>query len=161
MAVSPGKEGSTKGIRDGSLEVLTYIRRDFDDRKCHHYRALGTLGSEIRKRESTFVCGELNLKSRSLSHFCWRRSNYHSGIAMLHKMKLDFLDTPWLVHGTAALALSTLVWLGFLLPDQFRMKEHAKSSNLEAFKKAYIRWSILGWLATAPLVYGVWVMVVK
>ena len=83
------------------------------------------------------------------------------GFAMLHQLKLNFFETPWLVHGTVALIVSTAVWLVFLLPDQFRMKKHAANNDLAAFKKAYLRWSILGWLATAPLVYGIWVMVVK
>lgn len=83
------------------------------------------------------------------------------GFVMLRMMKLPFLETPWIVHGTIALAISTIIWLVFLLPDQFRMQKFAKKLDQENFEKVYIRWSILGWGATVPLIYGIWVMVVK
>ncbi|MEZ4545703.1 MAG: DUF2269 family protein [Cyanobacteriota/Melainabacteria group bacterium] len=69
--------------------------------------------------------------------------------------------TPWIVQGAIALILSTLVWIVFLIPDQLRMQKHAEAGDREAFAKAYKRWSILGWLATIPLLYAIWVMVAK
>ena len=83
------------------------------------------------------------------------------GIGLLHLLKLDVLKTPWLMNGIIALVVSTLVWLVFLLPDQFRMRRQAREGDMEALRQTYKRWSILGWGATAPLIYAIWVMVVK
>lgn len=83
------------------------------------------------------------------------------GFVMLHHMQVTIFQLSWLLQGTIALAVSTLVWLVFLLPDQFKMKKAAKNEDLDKFKKSYIRWSILGWAATIPLIYGIWVMVAK
>ena len=83
------------------------------------------------------------------------------GFIMLKAMQLPFFETQWLLHGTAALLVSTLIWLLFLLPDQYKMKKLARQNDLENFEKTYHRWSLLGWGATIPLIYGIWVMVVK
>ena len=56
------------------------------------------------------------------------------GFVMLHHMKLTLFQLPWLVHGTVALALSTLMWLVLLLPDQFKMQKASKQGDLEKFK---------------------------
>lgn len=83
------------------------------------------------------------------------------GFVMVGMTGLSVHETPWLLKGTLALAASTLVWLVLLLPDQFRMQKLAEEGDGVGFKKAYYRWSILGWLATIPLIYAIWVMVAK
>lgn len=70
-------------------------------------------------------------------------------------------STPWLVQGILALVASTGLWLGALLPDQFRMKRLAAAQDWPALRRVYRRWAVLGWGATFALVYGLWAMVAK
>lgn len=83
------------------------------------------------------------------------------GMIMVARQDLPFMSTPWIVQGAIALVVSTLVWIVFLIPDQLRMQKHAEAQDREAFEKAYRRWSILGWFATIPLIYALWVMVAR
>jgi hypothetical protein len=68
------------------------------------------------------------------------------------------LRTPWLLQGIGALALSTLLWLVFLLPIQWRL-ERLPPGDDAALRRLFARWSVIGWAATAVLFYGLWCMV--
>lgn len=56
--------------------------------------------------------------------------------------------------------LSTGLWLGVLLPDQWRL-ERINPGDDAALRSVFVRWSIVGWTATALLFYGLWAMVSK
>lgn len=81
-----------------------------------------------------------------------------SGIQLILARGYPFWDTPWLLHGVAALAGSTLLWLVVLLPTQVRMARAPEGQDL---RREFRRWSIVGWLATALLFVGLWAMVVR
>lgn len=83
-----------------------------------------------------------------------------SGILMTLRQHLPVFRTPWLFHGIAALAVSTLIWLLVLLPDQWRM-ERLPADDDARLRTVFLRWSIAGWLATGALFYGLWAMVMK
>ena len=51
-------------------------------------------------------------------------------------------------------------WLLFLLPDQIRL-ERCPDDDLARFRKLFLRWSIVGWIATVFLYRGLWVMTTK
>jgi uncharacterized membrane protein len=80
-----------------------------------------------------------------------------SGILLALRRGYAVSGTPWLAKGIGALALATLLWLVFLLPDQRRM-ERAGSGDDETLRRAFHRWSAVGWAATAVLYYGLWAM---
>lgn len=81
-----------------------------------------------------------------------------TGILMILRMGYPVLDTPWLLKGIVALALSTLSWLAVLLPDQMRLE---RSDHPAVIRRAFLRWSVVGWLSTVLLFYGLWAMVTK
>lgn len=81
-----------------------------------------------------------------------------SGIQMVVRSGLPWLDTPWLGQGIAALAVGTLVWLLVLLPDQIRME---RATDPAQIRRLFIRWSVVGWADTLVLYYGLWAMVSK
>jgi uncharacterized membrane protein len=81
-----------------------------------------------------------------------------TGIQMVVRSGLSWLDTPWLVHGIAALGLGTTVWLAVLLPDQLRLE---RASDPEEIRRLFLRWSVVGWADTLVLFYGLWAMVTK
>lgn len=83
-----------------------------------------------------------------------------AGIMMIRVGGVPWRETPWLMQGITMLAISSAIWLAFLLPDQFRM-ERCPADDAPRFRRLYLRWSALGWLATAFLYAGIWVMVVK
>jgi len=70
------------------------------------------------------------------------------------------LGTPWLLRGIGALALSTLLWVVCLLPDQYRL-ERVDTGNQRALRRLFLRWSVVGWAATLVLFYGLWCRVTK
>jgi uncharacterized membrane protein len=80
-----------------------------------------------------------------------------SGILLALRRGYAVSATPWLAKGIGALVLATLLWLVFLLPDQRRM-ERAGSGDDETLRRAFRRWSTVGWAATAVLYYGLWAM---
>jgi hypothetical protein len=47
-----------------------------------------------------------------------------------------------------------------LLPDQRRL-ERIASGDDAALRRVFVRWSVVGWLATALLYAGLWVMVTR
>jgi len=83
-----------------------------------------------------------------------------SGILLAMRRGYPVLETAWLIRGIAALALSTLLWLIFLLPDQWRL-ERVRPDDDRALRRLFLRWSAVGWAATAILFYGLWCMVAK
>jgi uncharacterized membrane protein len=83
-----------------------------------------------------------------------------TGILMVRAQQLSIMDTPWLRRGVLALAVSTVVWLVSLLPDQVRM-ERLDQSDDRAMRRLFTRWSVLGWASTVLLFVGLWSMVMK
>jgi uncharacterized membrane protein len=83
-----------------------------------------------------------------------------TGVLLVRARGYPVLETPWLVHGIAALALATLVWLVLLLPDQWRLERLGPRDDA-ALRRVFLRWSAIGWAATAVLLYGLWCMVTK
>ena len=81
-----------------------------------------------------------------------------SGILLIRARGYVIADTPWLVHGIAALGASTLIWLTVLLPDQLRL-ERTDPADDTRLRRVFLRWTLLGWTATAILFYGLWTMV--
>jgi uncharacterized membrane protein len=83
-----------------------------------------------------------------------------SGIQLILITGLPFWGTPWLVRGVAALALATVLWLIVLVPDQFRLERMAPEDTA-GLRRVFLRWSVVGWISTAILFYGLWSMVGK
>jgi uncharacterized membrane protein len=83
-----------------------------------------------------------------------------SGILLMRARGYSLAETPWLRHGIGALAVSTALWLVFLLPDQRRL-ERVDPGDGVALRRIFARWSVVGWTATAVLFYGLWAMVAK
>jgi uncharacterized membrane protein len=83
-----------------------------------------------------------------------------SGILLIRARGYPVLETPWLLRGIAALGASTLIWLVALLPDQWRLERVAAGDDV-SLRRIFLRWSVLGWTATAALFYGLWQMVVR
>ena len=81
-----------------------------------------------------------------------------TGVAMTLKAGVSIMDSPWLVRGIGALAISTLAWLALLLPDQWRLERETDPARL---RRIFVRWNLVGWASTAVLFYGLWCMVTK
>lgn len=84
-----------------------------------------------------------------------------SGIALAMLRGLPLWGTPWIRQALLALGVSTLLWLVVLVPAQRTMVRHTGGADDASLVRAYGRWSVWGWTATAPLVYAVWCMVAK
>ena len=78
-------------------------------------------------------------------------------LAMRHGYRVS--DTPWLLKGILALALSTALWLAVLLPLQVRLER--LPADAPALRRVFVWWSVVGWAATLLLFYGLWVMVAR
>jgi uncharacterized membrane protein len=83
-----------------------------------------------------------------------------SGILMVKTGQLAWRDTPWVRTGIVMLALSSLAWLVFLLPDQFRM-ERVDPADDARVRQLFTRWSVIGWASTVVLYVGIWAMTTK
>jgi uncharacterized membrane protein len=83
-----------------------------------------------------------------------------SGILLALRQGYRVMDTPWLLKGIVALGVSTLLWLGILLPDQIRLERLPPGADDE-LRRLFRRWSVVGWAATLVLFYGLWTMVTK
>lgn len=81
-----------------------------------------------------------------------------SGILLASRLQLRVLETPWLLKGIVALGLATLVWLVVLLPCQLRLERIAPGDD-RGLRRLFLGWSVVGWLDTALLFYGLWAMV--
>jgi uncharacterized membrane protein len=79
-----------------------------------------------------------------------------TGIQLGLASEFSFLETGWLLRGILSLALSTLIWLVVLLPDQFRLE---RATEAGVIRRLFLRWSVFGWLSTALLYIGLWSMV--
>ncbi len=82
-----------------------------------------------------------------------------SGIFLVRNEGLPWRDLPWIRHGIAALATATVIWLVALLPDQWRMERWAADDP--RYPRAFWRWTVVGWLDTLVLFFGLWAMVTK
>lgn len=83
-----------------------------------------------------------------------------TGILMARQAGMPILDTPWIRRSALLLAVSTLLWLTILLPDQWRM-ERLDPSRDEFLKAVFTRWSVVGWGSTVLLFVAMWSMVLK
>ena len=81
-----------------------------------------------------------------------------SGIAMIVSGSIPVMQNAWLVRGITALALSTLAWLAFLVPDQYRLE---RATDPAEVRRLFRRWNVIGWISTALLFYALWCMVTK
>ena len=83
-----------------------------------------------------------------------------SGILLARQAGLPILETPWIRRSALLLAISTVLWLAVLLPDQWRM-ERLDDPRDERRRAVFIRWSVVGWGSTVLLFVAMWSMVVK
>lgn len=83
-----------------------------------------------------------------------------TGIQLVIHEGLSVGRQPWLRHGIGALAISTLLWLVVLLPDQLRMERIGPGDGAR-LRRLFLRWSVVGWCSTALLFYALWAMVTK
>lgn len=81
-----------------------------------------------------------------------------SGVAMAHLGGLPLWGTPFVRLGLLTLALSTTMWLGVLVPLQRRW---VRAADRREADRLYRWWSVVGWSATAPLLFGLWVMATR
>ena len=85
-----------------------------------------------------------------------------TGVALALGRGYPLWGTPWIRQAIAALAISTIMWLVLLVPAQRIMLRSGSSEVDDALLvRAYTRWNVAGWTATAPLIYAVWCMVTK
>jgi uncharacterized membrane protein len=84
-----------------------------------------------------------------------------TGILMARQAGLPLLGTPWLTRGIVMLAVSTLLWLVVLVPDQLRMERAHPEQDAGPLHRYFMRWSVVGWASTVLLFVGLWGMVVK
>jgi uncharacterized membrane protein len=87
-----------------------------------------------------------------------------SGVAMAVGRGFPLWETPWIRNAIVALVISTLAWLIVLVPAQREMLHLdpiSDSSADQRLVRAFRRWTITGWAATAPLIYAIWCMVAK
>ena len=83
-----------------------------------------------------------------------------SGVLLVRARGYVIADTSWLRQGIGALASSTALWLAFLLPAQWRL-QRVDPADDATLGRLFLRWSVVGWAATALLFYGLWAMVSK
>jgi uncharacterized membrane protein len=83
-----------------------------------------------------------------------------SGILLARRAGMPILETPWIRRSALLLAISTLLWLAILLPDQWRM-ERLDDTRDEFRRAVFTRWSVVGWGSTVLLFVALWSMVIK
>ena len=85
-----------------------------------------------------------------------------TGVSLAIGRGYPMWGTPWIRQAMVALAISTVMWLVLLVPAQRIMLRPAFGDADDArLVRAYSRWNVAGWTATAPLIYAVWCMVAK
>jgi len=85
-----------------------------------------------------------------------------TGISLAIGRGYPVWGTPWIRQAIIALVISTIMWLVLLVPAQRIMLRTVSSDADDArLVRAYSRWNLAGWSATAPLLYAVWCMVAK
>ena len=82
-----------------------------------------------------------------------------SGIFLVQLRGYPWRELPWIQHGIWALAAATVIWLAALLPDQLRLERLPEEDP--AYVRAFWRWTIVGWVDTLILFFGLWAMVTK
>lgn len=80
-----------------------------------------------------------------------------SGILLALRRGYPVTGTSWLLRGIVALSVATVLWMVVLLPAQLRM-ERAGRGDGSGLASAFRRWSVVGWIATGLLYYGLWAM---
>ena len=83
-----------------------------------------------------------------------------SGIALAMSRGLPIWGTPWIRQALLALVVATVLWLGLLVPAQRTMLRATPAIEAE-WTRAFRRWTVVGWIATVPLLYAIWCMVAK
>lgn len=83
-----------------------------------------------------------------------------TGILLIRARGYPVTGTPWLMKGIVSLGLSTLIWLVVLLPCQWRMGRVDPTDDA-SLRRLFLRWSIVGWVATFVLFHGLWAMVTR
>ena len=83
-----------------------------------------------------------------------------SGILLVLHRGYSLGEQGWLRQGIGALVLATVLWVLVLVPAQFRL-ERLDPSDYAGLRRVFLRWSVVGWVATLVLFYGLWVMVKK
>lgn len=85
-----------------------------------------------------------------------------TGVTLAVGRGFPLWDTRWIREALIALTIATVMWLVLLVPAQ-RIMLHDVSSDADEARlvRAYSRWNLAGWTATAPLLYAVWSMVAK
>ncbi|MCU0625844.1 MAG: DUF2269 domain-containing protein [Gemmatimonadaceae bacterium] len=84
-----------------------------------------------------------------------------TGVVQAQRRALPLLGTPWIRDSILLLVGGTLLWLVILIPAQVQLGQAAAADDDAALRRAYRRWTVVGWLATVPLVLSVWRMVAK
>ncbi|QJR36968.1 DUF2269 family protein [Gemmatimonas groenlandica] len=85
-----------------------------------------------------------------------------TGVSLAIGRGYPLWGTPWIRQAVVALAVSTIMWLVWLVPAQRVMLRSGTSQDDDTLLvRAYTRWNVAGWTATAPLLYAVWCMVAK
>ena len=85
-----------------------------------------------------------------------------TGVSLANGRGYPVWGTPWIRQAIMALVISTIMWRVLLVPAQRIMLRTVSSDADDArLVRAYSRWNLAGWSATAPLLYAVWFMVVK
>lgn len=85
-----------------------------------------------------------------------------TGVSLAIGRGYPLWGTPWIRQAIVALAISTAMWLVLLVPAQHSMlRVGSVHVDDAALVRAYTRWNLAGWTATAPLLYAVWCMVTK
>ena len=83
-----------------------------------------------------------------------------AGIQMIRLGAVPWRETFWLWRGILAFGATTAIWLVALLPDQWRMEQCDPADEIR-FGRLFRRWNLVGWMATAALYWGLWIMVTK
>jgi uncharacterized membrane protein len=81
-----------------------------------------------------------------------------TGVAMAWLSGWPLWQTPFVRWGLLGLGTSTALWLLFLIPLQ---RAWVRAATAEAARVAYRRWSVVGWVATVPLVAALWAMATR
>ena len=81
-----------------------------------------------------------------------------SGVTMAVLSGLPLWGTPFVRWGWIGLGTSTALWLFILVPLQ---RAWVRAESVETARLMYRRWSVVGWMATVPLVAALWAMATR
>jgi hypothetical protein len=74
-----------------------------------------------------------------------------AGVWRAVQLQLPLLTTPWIRDALALVLVATLLWAIWLLPAQLEMSRAAVIGDDRRLRRAFWRWSVVGWFATALL----------